>query len=180
MYIYEDIPNCSELVVDVLGFDDSSLKPKINSQGIYVYPGTDRCYVQWGTVEEFSHENYFRLVEGLNISKEPVLPTPLGGGPSLKSYGTKFRLSRGWNRAREDGDLIYHVVLPPNFCVDREETRNINNEKMIVVTRKVGLQTVTCMLLEGAHRLDQDIIFLGPDESSFNNQPESYRINIPI
>jgi hypothetical protein len=175
MLIFNEGDTFSRLIVDIIKEDETG--PTVDKHTIYSYPEDSWGYAHWGDINEKS--DLHSLAEGIQIDlkfrqmpkEDPSHP------PSISKDGDEFRLIAQNRRIRLDGDLLYHIVLPDNFYVDRTRCRKETCNEIVVVTRKKQKrQTVTCLLAAPGNEIDETIFFKGPDKEGFNSQEERYEI----
>jgi len=128
-----------------------------------------------GETEGQPGEGLHSLAEGLHVTTMPKrLPSH---PPSILRDTNGFSLIAQNRRKRTDGDLLYHIVLPDNYYVDRTRCLKKTCKEIVVVTRKNhNRQTVTCWLEAPLKEVDEAIFFSGPDKETFKMQEERYEI----
>jgi hypothetical protein len=182
MIIFHEGNVFSDFVIDIIK-ESESKTPQVISHKEFTYPKDCLGYAHWGGKEEPSDDeckkfDLHRLTEGLQIAPLSKMPKESDRyPPTISKYNNGFRMRAENKRERSDGDMLYHIVLPDNFYVDREMCHMKTSSEILVMTRKKQRrQTITCWLASPNRQIDEDIFFTGPDESGFNSQEEKFWI----
>lgn len=178
----------SEMLVTRLG--TAGAQVVVEKHTSYTFPYSNG-YAHYGDVvvlptRIYKEGRYEPVAEGLDAGPSP-LPEGLEKAPPIITRGNNLLAIEYYYRRRrtnDDGDFLYHIVLPANYYADvRELKMHYSNSKgvdrVVIVTRQQSkMQTITFICKADLKDFVLKIFALGPDTEAFKSQKDEEIIEV--